>query len=69
MRADAPAFGRARAHREAAALLAADAAPVREVASHLLRTAPAGDEWVLARLREAATRAVAQGDAGSPWSR
>ena len=63
VRTDAPAFARARAHREAAALLAADGAPVREVASHLLRATPAGDEWVLARLREAAARAVAQGDA------
>jgi DNA-binding CsgD family transcriptional regulator len=63
VRADAPAFARARAHREAADLLAAEAAPVSEVAGHLLLTMPAEDRWVVEILREAAARALAQGDA------
>jgi DNA-binding CsgD family transcriptional regulator len=62
VRADLDAFARARAHREAADLLAADGAPLREVAAHLLATRPDADPWVLATLREAAARAVAQGD-------
>lgn len=63
VRADAPAFARARAHRGAADLLAAEAAPPSEVAGHLLLTSPAEDQWVVATLREAAARAVSQGDA------
>jgi DNA-binding CsgD family transcriptional regulator len=59
---DAPAFARARQHREAASLLVAEGAPVREVASHLLLTRPVGDVEVLAPLREAAGAAIAQGD-------
>jgi len=62
VRADLTDFARARAHREAAGLLAADGAPPREVAAHLLATRPDADPWVLATLREAAARAVAQGD-------
>ncbi len=62
VRADLSDFARARAHREAAALLAAEGAPLREVAAHLLATRPDADPWVLATLREAAARAVAQGD-------
>jgi DNA-binding CsgD family transcriptional regulator len=62
VRADLADFARARAHREAADLLAADGAPPREVAAHLLATRPDADLWVLATLREAAGRAVAQGD-------
>jgi DNA-binding CsgD family transcriptional regulator len=59
---DLPAFGRARAHRAAAALLAQDGAPIPEVAAHLLLSTPGGDPWVAATLREAASRALAQGD-------
>ncbi len=55
--------GRDRAHRCAARLLHADAAPPGQVAAHLLRVRPAGDGWVLARLREAAQSAM---DSGAP---
>jgi len=55
--------GQDRAHRFAARLLHADAAPPGQVAAHLLRLRPAGDGWVLARLREAAE--VARGT-GAP---
>jgi DNA-binding CsgD family transcriptional regulator len=50
------------AHRAAARLLHADAAPVGQVAAHLVRVRPAGDGWAMARLREAA-RAAMQGGA------
>jgi DNA-binding CsgD family transcriptional regulator len=62
VRADLADFARARAHREAAGLLAADGAPPHEVAAHLLASRPDADPWVLTILREAAERAVAQGD-------
>jgi AAA ATPase domain len=55
--------GQDRAHRRAARLLHADAAPAGQVAAHLLRVRPAGDGWVLARLREAAEAAM---DSGAP---
>ena len=51
------------AHRCAARLLHADAAPPGQVAAHLVRVRPAGDGWVLARLREAARAAM---DSGAP---
>ena len=54
---------RDRAHRRAAGLLHADLAPPGQVAAHLLRVRPAGDGWVLARLREAAQAAM---DGGAP---
>jgi DNA-binding CsgD family transcriptional regulator len=50
-----------RAHRRAARLLHADAAPPGQVAAHLRRVRPAGDGWVLARLREAARAAMGTG--------
>jgi DNA-binding CsgD family transcriptional regulator len=53
--------GRDRAHRCAARLLHADAAPPGQVAAHLLRVGPAGDGQVLARLREAAEAAMGMG--------
>jgi DNA-binding CsgD family transcriptional regulator len=53
--------GQDRAHRCAARLLHADGAPPGQVAAHLLRVAPAGDGWVLARLREAAQAAMGTG--------
>ena len=55
--------GKDRAHRRAARLLHADAAPAGQVAAHLLRVRPAGDGWVLARLQEAAEAAM---DSGAP---
>ena len=54
---------RDRAHRDAARLLHADMAQPGQVAAHLLRVRPAGDGWVLARLREAARAAM---DGGAP---
>jgi DNA-binding CsgD family transcriptional regulator len=54
---------RDRAHRHAARLLHADMAPPGQVAAHLVRVRPAGDAWVLARLREAARAAM---DSGAP---
>jgi DNA-binding CsgD family transcriptional regulator len=54
---------RDRAHRDAARLLHADVAPPGQVAAHLVRIRPAGDGWVLARLREAARAAM---DSGAP---
>jgi DNA-binding CsgD family transcriptional regulator len=54
---------RDRAHGDAARLLHADMAPPGQVAAHLLRVRPAGDGWVLARLREAARAAM---DGGAP---
>jgi DNA-binding CsgD family transcriptional regulator len=55
--------GKDRAHRCAARLLHADAAPPGQVAAHLVRVRPTGDGWVLARLREAARSAM---DSGAP---
>jgi DNA-binding CsgD family transcriptional regulator len=54
---------RDRAHRRAARLLHADGAQPGRVAAHLAGVRPAGDGWVLARLREAARAAM---DNGSP---
>jgi DNA-binding CsgD family transcriptional regulator len=54
---------RDRAHRCAARLLHADVAPPGQVAAHLMRVQPAGDGWVVARLREAARVAM---DSGAP---
>ena len=54
---------RDRAHRCAARLLHADVAPPGQVAAHLMRVRPAGDGWVVARLREAARAAM---DSGAP---
>jgi DNA-binding CsgD family transcriptional regulator len=63
--ADLPAFARARSHRSAAALLAADAAPVDMIAAHLLLSTPEGDGATAATLRRAAERALARGDAAA----
>jgi DNA-binding CsgD family transcriptional regulator len=54
---------RDRAHRCAARLLHADGAAPGQVAAHLAGVRPAGDRWVLARLREAAQAAM---DGGAP---
>ncbi|HTW98425.1 MAG TPA: AAA family ATPase, partial [Acidimicrobiales bacterium] len=50
-------------HARAARLLAANGAPSDAVASHLLRTDPAGEPWTVEVLREAAAAAV---DRGAP---
>jgi DNA-binding CsgD family transcriptional regulator len=61
--ADRPAFARARAHRHAAALLAADGAAAEVVCVHLLRSEPEAQPSTVATLRQAATRGLARGDA------
>ena len=63
--ADIPAFARARAHRRAADLLAADGAPGDSVAAHLLLTRPDGDQQTVAALRGAAAQALTRGDPGA----
>jgi DNA-binding CsgD family transcriptional regulator len=60
--ADLPAFARARAHRRAADLLAADGAVLDVVVAQLLLTRPDGDQRTVATLREAAARALTRGD-------
>src|SRR5207244_2190169 len=54
---------RARVHRHAASLLAAEGAKADALAVHLLATEPAGDPYVVVTLREAAGRALARGAA------
>ena len=49
------------AHRSAARLLHADRAPAGQIAVHLLSVRPGGDDWVLARLCEAAQQAIESG--------
>ena len=49
------------AHRSAARLLYADRAPAGQIAAHLLSVRPGGDDWVLARLCEAAQQAIESG--------
>ena len=56
-----PAAVRAEAHGRAARLLAEDHADAPRVAEHLLATDPAGDDWVVERLRVAARAAAASG--------
>lgn len=55
-------FARARAHREAAAIISAAGAPVESVAAHLRLSRPEGDPWVVSVLSEAAGRAMQSGD-------
>ncbi|HEY1274649.1 MAG TPA: AAA family ATPase [Thermoleophilaceae bacterium] len=52
---------RARAHGQAARLLAERGAPAGRIAAHLLQATPAGDRWVVEQLRAAARTAAAQG--------
>jgi DNA-binding NarL/FixJ family response regulator len=49
------------AHRSAARLLRADRASAGQVAAHLVIVRPAGNEWVIARLDEAAEEAIENG--------
>lgn len=60
--ADLAAYARARAHRRAAGILEADAAPVGAVAAHLLLTRPDGDRRTVSILRSAAGQAMGRGD-------
>lgn len=60
--ADQPRFARARAHRSAASLLAADGASADVVAAHLLVSTPEGDRETVEVLRRAAAHALASGD-------
>jgi DNA-binding CsgD family transcriptional regulator len=55
-------FARARAHRRAAQIIDADGGWIGSVAAHLQLSRPDGDAWVVQKLREAAARAVAEGD-------
>ena len=48
-------------HRTAARLLHADRASAGQIAAHLALVRPAGDDWVLARLDEAAEEAIENG--------
>ncbi|MBV8916237.1 MAG: AAA family ATPase [Acetobacteraceae bacterium] len=52
-------------HRAAARLLHADRASADRIAAHLASVRPAGDAWVLARLREAAQEAIESGAPGT----
>src|SRR5262249_44765914 len=49
------------AHRSAARLLHAGRASAGQIAAHLAFARPAGDEWALARLDEAAQEAIERG--------
>jgi DNA-binding CsgD family transcriptional regulator len=61
VRAGVPASRLAWLHRQAAKLLAAEGSPPDRVAAHLLQAEPMGEPWVVASLRAAARRALAQG--------
>ncbi len=61
VRDQTPPADRALAHRDAARLLAADTGPPEGVAAHLLAAGPAGDGWVVERLRAAGASATARG--------
>lgn len=52
---------RAVAHKEAARMLAADAAPSEQLVPHLLAAAPGGDPWVVGALGVAAADALTRG--------
>jgi DNA-binding CsgD family transcriptional regulator len=52
---------RAAAHRQAAMLLRGEGEPVERIATHLLQSSPAGDEWAVESLHRAARDAMARG--------
>ncbi|MDQ3954972.1 MAG: AAA family ATPase [Actinomycetota bacterium] len=58
---DVAAGDRARRHKEAARLLAAESGTPERAAGHLMETAPAADPWVIDVLRDAAAAASATG--------
>ncbi|MGE4427907.1 MAG: AAA family ATPase [Solirubrobacteraceae bacterium] len=59
---DRAAFARATAHGAAARLADAAGLPISDVAAHLRKAPPAGDPWVVDRLRRAADDALGLGD-------
>jgi DNA-binding CsgD family transcriptional regulator len=59
--ADLPAGERARRHKVAARLLAAEPGAPERAAAHLIETAPAAEGWVVEALGEAAAAAIATG--------
>ncbi|MCL2396191.1 MAG: LuxR C-terminal-related transcriptional regulator, partial [Acidimicrobiaceae bacterium] len=61
VRADIPSRAAARAHRNAARILASDGAQIEEVAAHLVLADAEGDPWSVDVLRNAAARAVSRG--------
>jgi tetratricopeptide (TPR) repeat protein len=61
--ASLPSDERDAAHRAAARLLHADAAPAGQVCAHLTRVRASGDRWAVSRFREAARAAM---DGGAP---
>ena len=58
---EVPPARRGAAHRRAALVLHAEGAPTDRIVPHLLRSAPAGDQWVVDTLRRAAGAAAARG--------
>jgi DNA-binding CsgD family transcriptional regulator/tetratricopeptide (TPR) repeat protein len=58
---DLPSARRAAEHRQAAEILHGDSGAPGLVAAHLLRCDPAGDPWVIARLRTAAASDIGRG--------
>jgi len=62
IRDDLPALARSRAHRRAAALLAAEGAPTEVIAAHLLVCRPANDADAVSILSQAAERAAVRGE-------
>jgi DNA-binding CsgD family transcriptional regulator len=62
---DLPGFARARAHRRAAELLAAEGESADRVAGHLLAAEPEGDQASVVLLSEAARQALRRGDPGA----
>ena len=63
--ADIPAFARARAHRRAADLLAADGAAPDVIVAQLLLSRAEGAQRTVTTLREAAARTLTRGDPGA----
>jgi DNA-binding CsgD family transcriptional regulator len=63
--ADLPGFQRARAHRRAADLLAAEGESTEKVAGHLLAASPEGNAGTVTVLTSAARRALHGGDPGA----
>jgi DNA-binding CsgD family transcriptional regulator len=61
LEASLPGDERDAAHRSAARLLHADRAPAGQIAAHLAAVRPVGDDWVIARLQEAAQQAIESG--------
>jgi DNA-binding CsgD family transcriptional regulator len=69
--ADLPAAERERGHEAAARLLLAERRPTQEVAAHLMRLHPRGEDWIADTLLAAGLEATARGapDAATPLLR